>query len=77
MMAVSEAALDTHPYSGFTTTIELLMVGTPVITLPGSSLRRSVVMFWLACTGRPPRSVLVRETAAKLQPFSTQLAFLN
>jgi protein O-GlcNAc transferase len=40
MMAVSLVALDTHPYSGFTTTVEMLTVGTPVVTLQGSSLRR-------------------------------------
>lgn len=47
-----DIALDTHPYSGTTTTFEALMMGVPVVTLIGETHRSRVTAMILREIGR-------------------------
>ena len=39
LISISTAVLDTLPWSAFTTAYESIMIGTPLVTLPGSDIR--------------------------------------
>ncbi len=43
LMVVSDVVVDTTPYSSFTITLEALVLGTPVVTLAGPTLRGCVL----------------------------------
>lgn len=48
VLATARVVLDAFPYSGFSTSVEAIAVGTPVVTLAGSTLRRCALLSSLA-----------------------------
>lgn len=65
-------ALDTHPYSGTTTTCEALWMGVPTVTLPGDRHRSRVSASLLAAAGFPE---LVARDPASFVAIARDLAF--
>ena len=52
-LAETDIALDTHPNNGFTTTLETLWMGVPVVTLHGESTVSRIGLSFLTNLGRP------------------------